>query len=325
MPIDDQEVKAALTALSGARDSLLATAGVTAVGVGLKQSGGRTTDTVAIVVYVAEKKKSPASAVPPAIDGVPTDVQQREFAFTPIDQHARHDPMHGGLAITPIEHPGMYGSIGCFIYTPGRRAEPQFPAIPAGDYLLTNHHVVKYASPPYGAERRIIQPDAADGNVPGNYVCGSFVAGVLDAANDCALVRVTGRGFRNEIRDEGGHPVQLAGIGTARLGDDLVKYGATTGYTTGRVTTVGYSFVGDGSAIHDALYVQNVAGTAWVDGGDSGSVAVRAADRVVVGLNFRADTTTPVAGGFSGGLAYNVFDQMANFADAGGQPQLRLS
>jgi len=63
---------------SGAEEQLRALPGVTHVSVGLKETGGRVTDQLAIRVYVDEKKPpgdlAPAERIPPEVDGVPTDV-----------------------------------------------------------------------------------------------------------------------------------------------------------------------------------------------------------------------------------------------------------
>jgi hypothetical protein len=61
---------------------LLKLPGVTGVDVGYKYVGGKKTDTLAIRVYVAEKKDvSEKDAVPKQIRGVPTDVIQRRFVL----------------------------------------------------------------------------------------------------------------------------------------------------------------------------------------------------------------------------------------------------
>jgi len=58
---------------------LMARPGITGVGVGYKYVDGVRTDTLAIVVYVEEKKDDVADPVPSEIQGIPTDVVERRF------------------------------------------------------------------------------------------------------------------------------------------------------------------------------------------------------------------------------------------------------
>jgi len=61
---------------------LLKLPGVTGVDVGYKYVGGKQTDTLAIRVYVEEKKDLPKEdAIPKQIRGIPTDVIERRFVL----------------------------------------------------------------------------------------------------------------------------------------------------------------------------------------------------------------------------------------------------
>jgi hypothetical protein len=63
---------------------LLELPGVVGVATGYKIVGGNRTDTLAIRVYVKEKKDVPAGdAIPKQIQGVPTDVIERRFVLHP--------------------------------------------------------------------------------------------------------------------------------------------------------------------------------------------------------------------------------------------------
>jgi hypothetical protein len=289
---------------------LLAIPGVRAVAIGYKAVGGESTDVECIVVFVASKGPpgDPADVVAPEIEGVPTDVVQREFAFRPtvVNPFARYDPIFGGLSMTAIEDPHAHGTIGCFI-----AADGHVVGVPAGPYLLTNMHVVQIAAAA-GANRRVIQPgNTALVPVPANYVCGEFVKGQRDAQHDCAITTIVGRGWRNEVPN---HPGQagnraLAGLGAAALGMKVYKYGATTQHTVGSVTNVNFNF----GNVANAIYITGEGGP-WCDGGDSGAVVIRYADDIVVGLLFQADTQVPVPGGFLGGLAYDITSQILPFS-----------
>ena len=60
---------------------LLAYPGVTGVDIGYKTVGGKKTDILAIIVYVANKHDvSPEKTLPTEIEGVPVDVVQKSYA-----------------------------------------------------------------------------------------------------------------------------------------------------------------------------------------------------------------------------------------------------
>jgi hypothetical protein len=63
------------------RERLMAIPGVTGVAIGNKQAGGSDTGQRALVVFVAEKRDDlpEDERIPPEIDGMPTDVVEREF------------------------------------------------------------------------------------------------------------------------------------------------------------------------------------------------------------------------------------------------------
>ena len=65
-----------------AETRLLKLSGVTGVDVGYKETEGRTTDIVAIRVFVAKKGTVPAEqTIPTHIQDVPTDVIERRFVL----------------------------------------------------------------------------------------------------------------------------------------------------------------------------------------------------------------------------------------------------
>ena len=68
-------------AKEAAEARLLGIPGVTGVGVGYKVTGGVRTETPAIIVFVQVKRDDPEEPIPPEIDGVATDVQERTFVL----------------------------------------------------------------------------------------------------------------------------------------------------------------------------------------------------------------------------------------------------
>ncbi|MFD9737492.1 trypsin-like peptidase domain-containing protein [Umezawaea sp. NPDC059074] len=297
-------------------ERFLALPGVSAISVGKKSVGGKATDKDAIVLHVDRKQDQgdPARTIPADLDGHPTDVVEQTFDFrtTATDPFERHDPVIGGLSITAFLDPDKYGSIGCFI-----RADGTVNGVPAGDYLLTNHHVAASATEP-SLDQTMIQPGEVDDPTDKDTV-GMCVASARGPQFDCAIVALTNRGFVNAVPDRPLHPGNrtLRGIGTAQLNDRVYKFGATTRFTTGVVTNLNFAYRGVGVDVQNAIVVQGTNGAVWCNGGDSGSVLVRAADDFVVGLNFRADnnTGTPQKG-FTTGLAYDITTQVQQFSHA---------
>ncbi len=289
---------------------LLSIPGVTAVAIAHKVVGGETTDVECIVVFVSSKgtPSDPAHRVAAEIEGIPTDVVERQFDFRPLstDPFARHDPLIGGLSITAWEDPESWGTIGCFI-----QADGTVVGVPAGPYLLTNMHVVQVAAAP-GANPTVIQPGRVAPPVPPAYACGAFVAGQRDALHDCAITTIAGRGWANEVPNHPWHPGRrpLAGLGVAALGVHVYKYGASSQHTTGNVTSLNFNT----PTINNATYISGDDGL-WCDGGDSGSVVIRYADDIVLSLLFCGDTQRPAPhGGYLGGLAYDIATQIHPFS-----------
>lgn len=319
MVYDREELAGVQAVLARHSERLLTLPGCTAVAIGQKEVGREPTDRLAIVVFVREKLASPPAeqAVPPELDGVPTDVVEQEFRPEPIatDPHERFDPLISGIALTADVVPSTYGSVGCFISTTGKP-----PTYPAGTYLLTNEHVVQHA----GINGLVIQPDWLDPTPPpNNYACGNYLEGFQSPTNDCAIVSIVGRGWRNEVPRKPGRPGRrsLQGVVPPAVGTEVSKFGATTRYTTATVRFINWS--NPQQTIQNALYIRNDDRRTWVDGGDSGSVAVTDGG-YVMGLNFMADAQYPAiqGGGYYAGLAYPIQDQMDNFRAQGGQVTL---
>jgi len=303
---------------------LLALPGCTGVAIGYKEVKGEVIDQLAIIVFVKRKQNNVAAdhLVPQALDGTPTDVIEKTFGFTltATDPFARFPQLIGGLSITPHDAAPVWGSLGCVIHTTGNAHVPH-----AGDYLLSNHHVLTYADPanPNSTTRAVIQPGKADEPPPANYSCGDYVWGQTTQTSDCAITTIgAGRTWRNQVPN---HPLRpgnrtLRGIAVAAVGDEVYKYGATTKSTRGVVRFTNYT--PHLLPIQNSIYVENADGTMWVAKGDSGSVLIRYSDDFVVGLNFAADETTMLAHhptlpndlpAYSAGYAYDIQSQMNLF------------
>jgi hypothetical protein len=309
------------------REELHAIPGCTGVGVGLKQTSGETTDQFAITVFVIGKRTDvpEAERVPAELEGFATDVvehHEMEPRLIGTDPFARHDPVFGGISVTPWEAPPAWGSIGCFLNTTGDPVN----LVPAGNYLLTCQHVLALASP---GEPRIIQPSIQEMIPPPNYECGVYVAGYLSPTRDCAIVSLTTRGFENTVPNYPWYPGRrdIAGVGVAVPGDAVYKYGATSKFTEGVVTLVGYNPPATGW--QNVTVVRNANDNdddVWVAKGDSGSVTLRKDDDFAVLLNFAGEASSvidpppelPALPAYATGFGFDLQSQFDAFAAAGG-------
>lgn len=304
---------------------LFARPGCTGAAIGYKVRSGEILEELAIVVFVERKSidLEPGRMIPPVLDGVLTDVVEKSFGLTPTatDPFDRFSELFGGISITPRDTPPPWGTLGCIINTTGNAH------VPAGDYFLTNEHVLWYADPnnPNSTTTQVIQPGKTDEPAPANYSCGDFVYGQKTNQSDCAIASIGyGRTWRNEVPNHPWRPGRrdLKGVATAAVGDEVYKYGATTNSTRGVVQYIHFNPVH--LPIQNAIYIANPDGTMWVAKGDSGSVLIRYSDDYVLGLNFAADETTmlppnkhPVLPdnlpAYTAGYAYDVQSQMNIF------------
>jgi len=294
---------------------LLGRPGVTGVGVGYKQVGGRKTDDVAIIVYVSEKKPLPAVAekdrVPTTIEGVKTDVIERVFELKqrlvrlddvrPQVDATNYATLHGGISIGPcrslfisgadvacqgVPAAGNYifvGTLGAFVVDNVTNAE----------MMLSNFHVMALDNN-WTAGDTIAQPSRVDGgNCPGGVV-GTLQRAVLGGQVDCAVASHTARPFQCDILDIG----DVAGQAAATLGMAVRKRGRTTGLTFGTVSDISLSVtidycngLGNVTLTNQiGIDVDTAHSTQFGDGGDSGSVVVDPS-RNVVGLYFAGNAS----------------------------------
>lgn len=296
---------------------LLSLPGCTAVAIGKKIVNGQQSDIDCITVFVRKKGLyDPPNEIPKEIDGVPTDVVEREFSPVPLstDPFERFDPLIGGISVTAHDIPGGYGTIGCFITSNGTAAAAPMQVQP-GTYALTNYHVVEDCTRA-GHDRRTYQPGKQVAP-PDRNILGQYIAGIKDDSHDCAIVAIGARGFANEVPN---HPWRignraLAGIAAPVVRMKVYKYGATSKHTVGTITHINFNTGG----IRNAIYVEGEDGGMWAAPGDSGSVIISYDNDTVVGILFSGDTATPVGNGYSGVFGYDLNSQIALF---GGVVQL---
>lgn len=283
-------------AKASAETDLLKLDNVTGVGLGAKISKGERTETPSIRVYVKKKlpksKLSKTQLIPEKINGIPTDVIEREFIAHPLavalDELQTHvdtgtyDPITGGVSVGPCR--SIDGFI--FVGTGGLVVEDNSTGDPM---MLSNFHVMCVDNN-WSAGDTMAQPARPDGGACPGDVIAELTRAQLGGQVDGAVARLTGARSHNcRITEIGA----VNGTATVSDGDAVRKRGRTTELTHGFVddvsltVTVPYDF-GIGSVTltnQIGIEVDASQSTQFGTNGDSGSVVVNASNEVV-GLYF---------------------------------------
>jgi hypothetical protein len=302
------------------RKTLLGKSNVVATGIGYKVSGGKTTDTLAIICSVAIKQARNMLAendlIPPEIENIPTDVTPTGAISALQDPRGRFRPAPGGVS---LGHPRITtGTLGCYVRKNGKT------------YILSNNHVIANSNDAMPGDL-ILQPGPADGGtdpadrlarltefIPITFeeqtsTCpfGESAAGFLNllaAASgsttrirtvrisaeenlvDCALAEpLNASDIKNEILGIG----NIAGITEGTLGLNIKKSGRTTGLTTGTIEQVDVSVRVNYGAGKTALFVDQLLAGSMSQGGDSGSAVLDEGNNLL-GLLFAGSQTTTI-------------------------------
>jgi hypothetical protein len=286
---------------ASAQPGLLARATVEAVGLGPKETNNVRTGEQALIVFVWSKKPledlPPAQRIPPAIQGLKTDVVECGHTHPQISDAV----LEGGMAA--MRRDLGCGTIGCLAWTTD--SEPR-------EVLLTNAHVllgyppiVKKEGDDFYYPRPALEWSSCCSNaiatgMPGRWRLGSLSnpsdVPLLDAAIALLKAGVRWKAEITGMGDAPGSSMVVKGTHTlteAEITENryvVAKYGNTTKQTTGYVrafdATVkwGLTKAPEVPELHRQLVIQNMnAGRSMSAKGDSGSVVVNA-DREVVGL-----------------------------------------
>ena len=292
-----QDIDEIMRVKKTAETDLLKRPGVTGVDVGHKYIGGKKTGELSIRVHVAEKKDVPADQqIPKDIEGIRTDVLQNTFVLHPLSMRMvgvmpqvdvkTYDPLKGGISIGPCRV--INGSI--FAGTLGAIVLDNVSNTPMA---LSNFHVMAVDDRSQVGDP-MTQPSLIDGGLCPNDVVGVLQQRFLGGEVDCAVSRITGRNFTNEIVDIG----PISGIADVVINEAVRKRGRTTGLTFGTVDGIGLTVTldyGDGLGNQTltnqiTLVVDPTHSARLGDHGDSGSVVVNEDDEVI-GLYFAGDST----------------------------------
>ncbi len=306
---------------------------VTAVGVGPKLVGGKTTGQLSIQVSVVEKiagtkqlasrrlTKLPRYLRAPDGRRVPVDVVQRSFRLSYdlvvessppawVNESALAPRLRRRRRLTRIMpgvsvgHPSVpAGTMGAIVYDRHR----------GGPCVLSNAHVLAGASGVAGDS--VVQPGISDSADLARNHFGRLMRTHVGLAGDGAIASIEGRICEEMILELGVVPRRL---GKVAVGDRVAKSGRTTGITFGIVQRVGLVFRHDYGG---AIGVQDIGGfEISIDparpaadgrlcaGGDSGALWMivengRVSD-VAAGLHFAEQTG--LTSGIDFGLACNL-------------------
>ncbi len=279
------------------------------VGIGEKISDGKQTGVLAVKLLVRMKfAKSDLRnnhLLPKEIDGIPTDVEEvgtfRRFAAPATrawvqtanmpNPRTKIRPAQPGSSVgfqDPSNQMVMAGTFGALVKDR------------AGLYVLSNNHVLADENRlPAGSA--IFQPGLLDGgNVSTDQIAAltKFVTLQVATANeiDCAIAGVTNSGIVSNAILGIGAP---QGTDTAAIDTAVHKFGRTTGYTVGQVTsidtdvTVQYD-IGNLTFRGQIIVVGN-GGSAFSGAGDSGSLIVERGTNAAVGLLFAGSSSHTIA------------------------------
>lgn len=279
--------------IPAAKAELMRHPGVLDVGVGLKETNDRATDTTAFRVYVAVKRPlselAESEIIPEQVLGVATDVVLEAAPRETVDDD-KYRPMLGGIMIGN-DSGSLVGTLGCLAQ---RNSDQSI-------VLLGNQHVMLDGGASNG--EKIGQPTIScccccKGNIVGEVVDSAF-----NGLVDCAIARINGQpGFTNEIHEIGlifgSAPLNSAGS-TVVFGDKVRKRGCSTGLTTGTVMNARVGTSADAAtgrpARTDQIEIKpDPEFESFQSDGDSGAALVND-ENVVVGLMWGAHPTTKMA------------------------------
>jgi len=291
-------------------DTLMGLRNVVGVGVGYKVRADVQTDEPCLAVSVTEKVPAsqlpPGDLVPPAVEGVSTDVVRtgRIYALDSADWRSVMRPARPGVSIGHYQ--STAGTFGCVV----RRDDHS--------YILSNNHVLALVNRGQPGDP-IYQPGPADGGAPGHTLaeladfvrlrlpgdssdpapseprgCAALIAQLLGGGSatpaaaeappnqvDVALARPVDPALINPSILGIGVPT---GVAEAALGARVRKSGRTTGLTEANVTQVDVTadvIYGE----HTVRFINQMMTEPMSRPGDSGSAIVDDSNRVV-GLLF---------------------------------------
>jgi hypothetical protein len=291
---------------------------VVGVGIGEKVTDGKLTGVTAIKFFVNVKfPKSQLSgksiaALPEHIDGLPVDVEQvgifRRFARQPHAVRARKPAITTLAPTTPDSktrfRPAQPGSSVGF-EDPSKQfvMAGTFGALvkdASGIYILSNNHVLANEDR-LSSGAPIFQPGLLDhGNAATDQIAQLSRAIKLDISTpnkvDCAIASLLDPSLANNDTLYIGPP---AGTKPAQIDMVVHKFGRTTTYTVGRIssidTDVAVNYDSGRLVFQNQVIVVGLDGSTFSDAGDSGSLIMERGTNAAVALLFAGSSTHTIA------------------------------
>lgn len=282
------------------REKLFGLPNVVGVAVGYKRKGGAVTDQPSVVVLVQKKvplaQLAPGEAVPPEVEGVPTDVVE-VGTLKALEALAQAPDLGDRRQKVRPACPGV--SIGHFRITAGTLGAVVYDQETGERLILSNNHVLANSQTPRGRRAAlgdpIYQPGPYDGGTAADTLATlhRYVPLRFTSVNkvDAAVARpVSPDVLEPDIMGLG----RVEGVAEPELEMPVRKSGRTTGCTQGKVTaihaTVRVSY-GNGKR---ATFTDQFVTEAMSQGGDSGSLVVDDQARAV-GLLFAGSPSATIA------------------------------
>ena len=270
---------------------------IVGIGIGEKESKGIATGLLAVKVLVrvkyADDQIPDADRLPATINGLPVDVEQvgtfRRFAMP--NPRNKFRPAQPGCSVgfqDPHNQFTMAGTFGAVVRRGGK------------SFVLSNNHVLADENKlPIGSP--IFQPGLLDGGNPATDRIASLTQFIpLNTVGknkvDCAIAQATNNSIVKKDVLFIGPP---NGSAPAAIDMQVHKFGRTTGYRTGRVTsietdvTVGYEM--GNVTFENQILIVGRNGQPFSAAGDSGSLILERGTNRAVGLLFAGSTSHTIA------------------------------
>jgi hypothetical protein len=254
---------------------------------------------MAIKVFV--RMKYPESALtqndllPKVLDGFPVDVEEsglfRKHSVSMPNPKMKIRPAQPGCSVgyqDPNNQYSMAGTFGGVVKNAGQT------------FILSNNHVLADENRlPVGAP--IFQPGLLDGgNTNGDQIAmlSKFVPFISGRPNkvDCAIAEIMSAGLVSKDVLHIGPP---NGAGAAALDMIVHKFGRTTSYTVGRITSVDtdvtVQYETGNFTFQEQIIITGSAGSSFSAAGDSGSLILERGTNKVIALLFAGSPTHTIA------------------------------
>jgi hypothetical protein len=274
------------------------------VGIGEKVSDGLRTGVMAVKFLVRakfnERHISKKHMLPKTIAGLPADVEEvglfRRFAAAapaaPVpNPRTKIRPAQPGCSIGFADPAGQFVMAGTF----GALVKDS-----KNTYILSNNHVLADEGQ-LEAGAAIFQPGLLDNGNPSTDQIAQLSrfaplqAGVSNQA-DCAIAVVANTADVSNSILQIGSP---NGSGDAQIDMTVQKFGRTTGYTAGQIssvdTDVTVQYETGNFTFGGQIIVLGLDGQSFSDAGDSGSLIVERNTNMAVGLLFAGSTSHTIA------------------------------